>query len=188
MRPEREKNTDIPPGKVGIVTALGGKPLPPGRVLAEKADDPRTKSRASSARCCRRARIASTCTATKSNWSMPPRSSPALSACRAGCWATTARAALPRSANEKGILREVLQPGLYYINTKEFEVIKAEVGIFQTAFRYDRRPEEEHRDHVHLQGRLSDQHGLHRRMGSPAGGHAASWWPNMARGGPWKER
>ena len=34
---EIEKNTEIPAGKVGIVTALGGKPLPPGRLLAEKA-------------------------------------------------------------------------------------------------------------------------------------------------------
>ena len=32
---EIEKNTDIPAGKVGIVTARGGKELPPGRFLAE---------------------------------------------------------------------------------------------------------------------------------------------------------
>src|SRR5689334_8579174 len=38
---ELEKNTDIPPGKVGIVTALGGKPLPPGRLLAETVADPK---------------------------------------------------------------------------------------------------------------------------------------------------
>ena len=42
---EMEKNTDIPPGKVGIVTALGGKPLPPGRLLAEQADDPKDEER-----------------------------------------------------------------------------------------------------------------------------------------------
>ncbi len=41
---------------------------------------------------------------------------------------------------EKGILREVLQPGLYYLNPREYEVIKAEVGIFQTAFRHDTDP------------------------------------------------
>jgi hypothetical protein len=35
---------------------------------------------------------------------------------------------------EKGILREVLQPGLYFINTKEFEVIKEEIGIEQTTY------------------------------------------------------
>ena len=37
----------------------------------------------------------------------------------------------------------MLQPGLYYINTKEFEVIKSEVGIFQTTFRYDRDPKQD---------------------------------------------
>src|SRR5260370_36662814 len=42
--------------------------------------------------------------------------------------------------NEKGILRKVLQPGLYYINPKEFEVIQAEVGIYQTSFHKPDRP------------------------------------------------
>jgi hypothetical protein len=43
--------------------------------------------------------------------------------------------------NETGILRQVLQPGLYYINPKEFEVLKTQVGIFQTTFHYDAVPE-----------------------------------------------
>jgi hypothetical protein len=46
-----------------------------------------------------------------------------------------------QSADEKGILRDVLQPGLYYINTKEFQVTQTEVGIFQTPFHYDVKPE-----------------------------------------------
>jgi SPFH domain / Band 7 family len=37
-------------------------------------------------------------------------------------------------SDEKGFLPKVLQPGIYYMNTKEFEVIKVEVGIFQTSF------------------------------------------------------
>src|SRR5262249_22382799 len=36
--------------------------------------------------------------------------------------------------DEKGILKQLLQPGVYYINTYEYEVIKAEVGIEQTSF------------------------------------------------------
>ena len=36
--------------------------------------------------------------------------------------------------DEKGILPRVLQPGLYYVNTKEYEVIPTEVGIVQTTF------------------------------------------------------
>src|SRR5262245_4017273 len=31
-------NTSIPPGKVGIITARGGTPLPPGRLLAEEGE------------------------------------------------------------------------------------------------------------------------------------------------------
>jgi hypothetical protein len=37
---------------------------------------------------------------------------------------------------QKGFLRQVLQPGLYYLNTEEYEVIQSEVGIFQTTFHY----------------------------------------------------
>src|SRR5262249_11355838 len=35
---------------------------------------------------------------------------------------------------DKGVLREVLQPGLYYINPYEHEVLLREVGIYQTTF------------------------------------------------------
>ncbi|MHB1425518.1 MAG: SPFH domain-containing protein [Gemmataceae bacterium] len=38
---------------------------------------------------------------------------------------------------DKGILREVLQPGLYYLNTKEFEILPREIGIYQTTYHYD---------------------------------------------------
>jgi hypothetical protein len=37
----------------------------------------------------------------------------------------------------KGILREVLQPGLYYVNTKEYEVLEREIGIYQTSYHYE---------------------------------------------------
>ena len=47
----------------------------------------------------------------------------------------------PNFANgpeEKGILRdEILQPGLYPVNTREFEVIPVEVGIDQKSYQYD---------------------------------------------------
>lgn len=40
--------------------------------------------------------------------------------------------------NEKGIVRErVLQPGLYPVNTEEYEVISCPVGIYQTTYHYD---------------------------------------------------
>ncbi len=40
--------------------------------------------------------------------------------------------------DEKGILREVLQPGLYYLNTKEYEVLEREIGIYQTTYHYEK--------------------------------------------------
>jgi hypothetical protein len=44
--------------------------------------------------------------------------------------------------SEKGIIRDrVLQPGLYPINTEEFEVISCPVGINQTTYHYDTIPE-----------------------------------------------
>jgi hypothetical protein len=47
----------------------------------------------------------------------------------------------PNFANgpeEKGILKdEILQPGIYPINTREFEIISCEVGIDQKTYQYD---------------------------------------------------
>ncbi len=42
--------------------------------------------------------------------------------------------------DEKGILREVLQPGTYYLNPKEYEVIPYEQGIEQTSYHYNQDP------------------------------------------------
>jgi uncharacterized membrane protein YqiK len=36
--------------------------------------------------------------------------------------------------DEKGILRAVLQPGTYYLNPKEYEVIPYDVGIYQSSY------------------------------------------------------
>ena len=42
--------------------------------------------------------------------------------------------------DEKGILRDVLQPGTYYLNPKEYEVIPYEEGIGQTSYHYSPDP------------------------------------------------
>jgi hypothetical protein len=137
---ELEKNTDIPPGKVGIVTALGGKPLPPGRLLAESAKDPQDEEQGIQRQV------------------LPPGSYRInlrgyrielvdATEIKSGFVGVQRRllgkdgpSRFAEKPDEKGILREVLQPGLYYINTKEFEVLISEVGIFQTAFHYDPDP------------------------------------------------
>lgn len=48
------------------------------------------------------------------------------------------RRLLTSSPNEeKGILKnDILQPGIYYVNTKEFEVIPCEIGVNQKTYQY----------------------------------------------------
>ena len=169
---EKEKNTDVPPGKVGIVTALGGKPLPPGRVLAERAEDPKDEEQGLQRQVLPPGSYRINLRGYKVELIDATEIKPGYVGVRRRLLGHDGKSRFAENDSEKGILREVLQPGLYYINTKEFEVIKAEVGIFQTPFHYDVRPDGKHRDHVYLQGRISDQHGLHCRMGNLARGHA----------------
>ncbi len=92
---EIEDNVVIPPGKVGIVTALGGKPLPPGRLLAE--DDEQGIQRnvlpPGAYRINRHGFTIEEAPALNL--------APAISACCAACWATTAAAASPISTRRK---------------------------------------------------------------------------------------
>src|SRR5487761_1517447 len=131
---ELERNTDIPPGKVGIVTARGGKPLPPGRLLAEEGEQGIQR------------RV------------LPPgayrinlhgfdieqadavRIEPGFVGVVRRQLGRDGKGRFATAPDEKGILRQVLQPGLYYMNSKEFEVEPVEVGIFQSTFFYNEDP------------------------------------------------
>lgn len=131
---ELEKNTDVPPGKVGIVTAKGGKPLPPGRLLAEEGEQGIQRK------------------------VLPPgtyrinlygfdveqveavKIEPGFVGVIRRQLGLDGKGRFAERPDEKGILRQVLQPGLYYMNTKEFEVKPVEVGIFQSTFFYDPDP------------------------------------------------
>jgi hypothetical protein len=44
---------------------------------------------------------------------------------------------LEKDGRATGFLVDVLQPGTYYLNTREFEVTPREVGIYQTSYHYD---------------------------------------------------
>jgi hypothetical protein len=127
---ELEKNLDVPAGKIGIVTARGGKPLPPGRVLAEDGEQGLQR------------RVLPPGSYRVNTHGYDVELAPAIDI-SAGYIGVLRRLLGVDSQNrfaendqEKGILRAVLQPGLYYLNTKEFEVLKTEVGIFQTTFHY----------------------------------------------------
>src|SRR5262249_30933578 len=128
-----EPNTVIEPGKVGILTTRGGRPLPPGRVLADE-DELGIQRHVLPPGAYRRTRHGIDVEQVEATEIKPG-------------FVGVLRRRLGRDGkdryaedkDEKGILRLVLQPGLYYLNTKEFEVIKSEVGIFQTTFRREGR-------------------------------------------------
>jgi hypothetical protein len=118
---------DIPPGKIGVVTARVGTELAPGQVLATEGQ--------------------------KGIWRkvLPPgrhrlnpygyevQSRPALRIRPGYVGFVTSLVGQEPSGTfaglgEKGVLKDVLQPGLYYINPYEFRVEEVEVGINQVSF------------------------------------------------------
>lgn len=131
-----EPNTEIPAGQVGVVTALGGEALPAGAVLAEPGQQGILR------------RV------------LPPGSyrinlhgykvavepaveiKPGFVGVQRRLVGREARgdAVVEKdpngqvAADQKGYLPTVLQPGLYYLNKHEFDIIPSEVGIFQTTF------------------------------------------------------
>jgi regulator of protease activity HflC (stomatin/prohibitin superfamily) len=135
---EKHKNVVVPPGKVGIVTSLGGKAPADGRELAEKKEE----------------RGIQADVLTPGSYRLNPYGYkvelvPATEV-KPGYVGVLRRQMGRKNAslfadgpNDKGILRDVLQPGLYYINTKAYEVIHSEVGIDQSSYR------DHHRNYEH---------------------------------------
>jgi hypothetical protein len=125
--------TVVPPGKAGIVTALGGKRLPPGQILAD-ADDEQGIRR----------HILLPGAYRINPYGFKVEQVPAVEI-KPGFVGVQRRLLGADNTNrfadkpgEKGILRDVLQPGLYYVNTKEYEVIPSEVGIYQSSYRHEK--------------------------------------------------
>lgn len=129
-----KENTFVPPGKVGIVTAKGGHKLPAGQVLADQGEQgiQRHVLPPGTYRLNRHGYDVELVDATEIK--------PGYVGVLRRRLGKDGKGRFAEHQDEKGILRDVLQPGLYYINTKEFEVINAEVGIFQTSFHYDPTP------------------------------------------------
>src|SRR4051794_18958065 len=133
---ELKDNTVVPAGQVGIVTALGGVKPRNGRVLAEEDNEQGIRRKV-----------------------LPPGSyrlnpygyqvelvpateiHPGYVGVRRRLLGKEGKGRFADMVGEeKGIVREVLQPGLYFVNTKEFEVIKEEIGVEQTTYKYDPDP------------------------------------------------
>jgi hypothetical protein len=124
-----EDNTEIPAGKVGIVTALGGDPLPKDVYLATKETEQGIQKHVlppGNYRLNLQGHKVELVDAVKIEAGFV-----GVQNRRLGVDGPSRFAQKPE---EKGILKELLQPGLYYINNQEYEIIKAEVGIEQTSF------------------------------------------------------
>src|SRR5437764_14533468 len=121
----------MPPGQLGILTALGGVPPRDGRVLAEEDDEQGIR---------RQVLLPGSYRLNPSGYAVEAVSATEITPGYVGVMQRLlGKDGADRFANrpdEKGILREVLQPGLYYLNTKEFKVTKCEVGIYQTTYHY----------------------------------------------------
>lgn len=119
---ELKRVTDIAPGWMGVVKSKSGLPLPPGEFLAEKGQKGILRQ-----------------PLTPGRYRLNPYAyeveavvAVAIQPGFVGC--VTSRSGRERAQGqlaepgEKGIQRIVLQPGLYYLNPKEFEVQPVEIG------------------------------------------------------------
>jgi hypothetical protein len=123
---ELEDNTTIDAGKVGIVTALGGTPLTGGRILAEEGEKGIQ----------RQVLPPGVYRMNKHGFKVEQIDAveikPGYVGVQQRLQGKDGKGLFAERPDEKGILHEVLQPGLYYINTYEYKISPAEVGIFQT--------------------------------------------------------
>lgn len=132
---EIKEDVVVPTGKVGIVTALGGVPPRDGRVLAEKDDEQGIR---------RPVLAPGTYRLNPYGFTVEMAGATEIQPGTVGVLrrllGRDSRSRFAENPEEKGILRTILQPGLYYVNTKEFEVIHADVGIDQTTYKNDPNP------------------------------------------------
>ncbi|HTU17569.1 MAG TPA: SPFH domain-containing protein [Gemmataceae bacterium] len=128
---EEKPNVVIRPGRAGIVTALGGDPPADGRVLAEKETEKGIR---------REVLLPGSYRLNPYGFKVEEVEAVRVEPGKIGVMRRLLGQDGPdrfaHNPEEKGILREVLQPGTYYLNTKEFEVIPCEVGIYQTSYHY----------------------------------------------------
>lgn len=129
---EVHDNSVVPPGKVGVVTSRGGKPLPAGRILADEGEKGIQ----------RRVLPPGTYRLNTHGYQLELADAVQIPSGHVGVLrrldGVDGQGRFAESPNEKGILRQIYEPGTYYLNPKEFEVTRTEVGIFQTTFHYDK--------------------------------------------------
>jgi regulator of protease activity HflC (stomatin/prohibitin superfamily) len=128
----RETAAGVEPPKVGVVKALGGTAPPPGQVLADRGQQGIWRD----------VLLPGAYRLNPYGYEVKLADAVEVKAGfvgvlrrKLGADGPTEFAATPA---EKGILRDrVLQPGLYPVNTEEYEVLPCPVGIYQTTYHYD---------------------------------------------------
>jgi hypothetical protein len=135
---ELEANTLIPPGKVGIVTAQGGRPPRDNRVLAEQDDEQGIR---------RQVLMPGTYRINLKGYNVEQvdmmKIEPGFVGIKRRLLGTDGATQFATKDTEKGIVKgDILQPGIYPVNTREYEILKCEVGIYQTTYHYSTAPGE----------------------------------------------
>jgi regulator of protease activity HflC (stomatin/prohibitin superfamily) len=132
---EVHPNTVVKPGWVGIVTAQGGVPPRDGRVLAEQDDEQGIR---------RAVLLPGTYRLNAYGYLVEQvkmvEIKPGFVGVKRRLLGVDGPSQFATKPTEKGIIKdEVLQPGLYPINTKEFQVLECDVGVYQTTYTF-RKP------------------------------------------------
>jgi hypothetical protein len=127
---ELKPNIVVDPGKVGIVTALGGLAPRDGRVLAEQDDEKGIR---------RRVLLPGSYRINPYGYKVEQvamtRIEPGFIGIKRRLLGVGGATQFATKPNEKGIVRDdILEPGIYPINTEEYQVIACEVGIDQTSY------------------------------------------------------
>jgi hypothetical protein len=129
---EHKPNVVIEPGKVGIVTALGGVPPRDGGVLADRDDEKGIR---------RHVLLPGAYRLNPYGYKVDQVDmttiEPGFIGIKRRLLGVDGKSQFAEKPNEKGIIKnEILQPGIYPINTLEYQVIACEVGIDQITYNY----------------------------------------------------
>ena len=120
--------TTIPAGKVGIVTSKTGKELPPGEIIAPDDD---------SKGVWRRVLGPGTYRLNPEGYEIEVKDAINIPIGYAGVVTSLTGKPAPEGKfagpGEKGVFEKILQPGLYYVNTRAYQVDVVEIGMNQVS-------------------------------------------------------
>ncbi len=129
---ELKDNVKVEPGMVGIVTAKGGKTPKDGHVLTDNDDEKGIR---------RKVLPPGTYRLNPHGYAVEQVKAIEITPGHVGLQlrklGEESSGRFAENEHQKGLLREVLQPGLYFINTREYTIKECEVGIYQTTYQHN---------------------------------------------------